>query len=116
MLESELLAKVTKLAKIHGWLCYHTHNSRGSEPGFPDLVMCKVGRVIFAELKTEHGHLSGKQRGWMLQLMAGDPATRSFEVYVWRPSDLDRIEEVLGGGSCLPSSRSRKKPDRQGGQ
>ncbi len=76
-------------------LVYHTYSSRRSVPGFPDLVMVhpESGRTIFAELKKEGAYPSPEQRRWLdaLKKNAG------VEVYVWRPSDMESVREVLGG-------------------
>jgi len=79
-------------ARLCGWLVYHTFNSSKSDPGFPDLVLVRDGRIVYAELKTEKGRLTKHQRDWLKAL---DDAGQ--EVYVWRPSDWDhgRIQEVL---------------------
>lgn len=91
--EREFQREVIKRAGLFGWLVYHTRNSRGSNPGFPDLVLVHRGKrkVIFAELKTEKGKLSKEQQEWIdaLMLSSGDV------VEVWRPSMMDRIVEVL---------------------
>lgn len=96
--EKQFMAQVVQLAKMLGWRVYHTHDSRRSEPGFPDLVMVRViygdvataGRTIFAELKAEKGRLTAEQAEWYLALKhSGD------EVYVWRPSDFDEIQRTL---------------------
>ena len=69
------------------------------DPGFPDLVLARTGRVIFAELKAEAGKTTPAQEEWIAEL-GGRTATMrtlpaSHEVYEWRPSDLDAIAEVL---------------------
>ena len=79
--EAQLLTCVRKAARVYGVLCYHTHDSRRSEAGFPDLVL--VGRrVLFRELKARNGRLSGWQKDWMRQLREADA-----DVAVWRPGD-----------------------------
>lgn len=80
------------LARQLGYLVYHTHNSQGSDPGFPDLVLLKGRRVVYVELKTQSGRLSAAQREWLEGLQAAGE-----EVHVWRPSDWfdGTIEEVL---------------------
>ena len=82
MSEAELMANVRQLCRTLGLLCYHTYDSRRSEPGFPDLVI--VGsRVIIRELKTERGRVRPEQRAWLDALSrAGQDAD------IWRPRDL----------------------------
>lgn len=92
------------LAPMLGWrLCYHTLRSKGSQSGFPDRVCVRRGRIIFVELKRE---LTGKasvdrdrqptehQREWLDAL-----AVAGAEVYLWRPSDLEEIGQILTAGS-----------------
>jgi hypothetical protein len=82
--EKELLANVRKLASLCGWLVYHTHDSRRSEGGFPDLVMVRMSQCLFVELKSERGKLSDEQQQWIDWLSDSNPQGR---VLVWRPSD-----------------------------
>lgn len=110
MTEAQLLDAVRRLALALGWLPYHTHDSRRSEPGFPDLVLVhpRAGRLIFAELKTEAGKVSGAQEDWLTALTAvaeniaralpvGTPGPPAVDVHVWRPTDLlgGTVERVL---------------------
>lgn len=88
--ENPLLAEVRRLAKIHGWLCYHTYNSRRSEEGFPDVVLVREA-VIFAELKSRTGKPSHAQHIWLRML----ERTGTVEVYLWRPQDLPQITARL---------------------
>lgn len=89
MLERDFQKRVTDLCRHLGLRYYHTHDSRRSPAGFPDLVI--VGNwVIFAELKAEGGRVSKDQLAWIDDLeLAGADA------YLWRPSDLDLISRVL---------------------
>ena len=91
MSEKHFLLQVRELARLENWLSYHTYRSTKSEPGFPDLVLVRPPRVIFAELKTEKGRVTPAQRLWL------DVLGRSNEVetYLWRPSDWDRIVKTL---------------------
>ena len=95
MTEKQLQAAIVELARLTGWLVYHTHDSRKSEPGFPDLCMVRKrdGRLIFAELKSAKAKLSDEQIDWGNALM--QDVYR--EYYVWRPSDWQdgRIERTL---------------------
>ena len=47
MTEKQFMAQVVELAKLKGWLVYHTYDSRRSEPGFPDLCMVRKGTCLF---------------------------------------------------------------------
>lgn len=90
MPEDMLLGKIVRFARRHGWLAYHTYDSRRSEKGFPDLVLVRGDRVIFAELKSAKGKLSPAQEKWrdgLLQAVA--------EWHLWRPADWPEIEETL---------------------
>lgn len=89
MSEKAWQARVVKFARDHGWMVYHTLVSKGSEPGFPDLVLVREW-VIFAELKTDRGRLTKAQKDWLEALQ--DATTK---VYVWRPSDWDEVVRVL---------------------
>lgn len=82
---------VIEYAELMGWLVYFTQDSRGSPAGFPDLVLVRRGRLVFAELKSETGSLSRQQRLWrdVLRLVPG------VEYFVWKPGDRPEIERIL---------------------
>ena len=88
--EKDFQQRIIDRARALGWLVYHTHNSRRSTEGFPDLVLARKGRLIFAEVKAEKGRLSEAQMEWVYRLKAAVD-----EAYVWRPSDLAVIEKLL---------------------
>lgn len=81
--ESRVLEVVRHHAKSNGWLFYHTFDSRGSEPGFPDVVATNGKRLLFAELKSASGKLTIEQTQWIeLLKLAG------IDARVWRPKDM----------------------------
>ena len=84
MLEQDLQDAVVKLARMLEWLVYHTHDSRRSAKGFPDLVMChpRSGALLFAELKTATGRVTPEQDEWLRALAVRGVA------FVWRPEHL----------------------------
>jgi len=88
--EAAFLEQVRRVASDYGWLPYHTHNSKRSEPGFPDLVLVRADRLVFAELKRVKGRISPDQGKWIWALRRAGR-----EVYVWRPVDWDTIHEAL---------------------
>src|ERR1035437_9428875 len=66
--EDELLAYVTDLLQVHHWHWNHSRDSRRSNPGLPDLICVKHGRVVIAELKTQLGRISPPQQVWLDEL------------------------------------------------
>jgi len=94
MTEQQLQQIVTVTANRYGWLAYHTHDSRRSQAGYPDLHLVHVGRKlsIFRELKTMKGKTTAAQNEWLAALtVAGHDAA------VWRPLDWfdNTISETL---------------------
>jgi hypothetical protein len=90
MTEAQLLETIREAAVLGGWLLYHTRDSRGSAAGFPDLVLVRGNRVIFAECKTEYGRPTHEQLHWLITLRAAGQ-----EAKIWRPSDLDAVLRIL---------------------
>jgi hypothetical protein len=89
--EKSFQADVTKLAAMYGWKFYHTWNSFHSVAGFPDLVLARPPRLIFAELKSDLGKLSAEQISWS-GILAGCPGVES---YVWRPKHIEDVVRIL---------------------
>ena len=88
---------VVDAARLQGWLVYHTHDSRSSAAGFPDLVMLRGAYMIVAELKvgkpgTVKGEPTLAQAEW---LEAFERVVEYGEVAVWRPEDWPTIEQAL---------------------
>ncbi len=98
MSERDLQAEVVDLATRFGWLVYHTYRSTRSEPGFPDLVLVRSERLIFAELKSEAGKLTMAQENWMVRLSL----VPGIEAVVWRPSDLEDVAHRLSRATPVP--------------
>jgi hypothetical protein len=89
--ERDLTAYVRDVARTCGWLRYHTWKSIHSPAGFPDEVLVRPPRLVFAELKSASGRLKPEQEAWLeaLQQVPG------VDVFVWRPDDMDEIAEAL---------------------
>lgn len=112
MTEAQFQAMVLTLARSMGVVAYHTHDSRRSQPGFPDLVLVGERGILFRELKTDVGRVSPDQRFWLEALSAAGQDAR-----VWRPKDdwpAAVQNELLRLGRCrserpLPSQDSLRK-------
>ena len=103
--ERQFTRAVREEAEIAGWeLIYHTHDSQRSDPGFPDLVLVRGDRIIFAELKYDRGYedwdtrrkrkaaVTADQKRWI----NGLAKVPGIEVYIWRyPADVNRLIDVL---------------------
>ena len=89
MTEKQFQSHIVQYAKMRGWLVYHTHDSRRSEPGFPDLVLVR-GRVLFRELKTDKGRTSPAQKEWAASLEQSKS-----DYKLWRPSMMTDIYKEL---------------------
>lgn len=68
--ERDLQAKANELADLYGWRRYHTHDSRNSPSGFPDLILVKDGRMVAAELKSASKAPTTAQEAWLDDLVA----------------------------------------------
>lgn len=95
--EREWQNQVHRLAASLGWKYYHAPDNKPINgriqkivAGFPDLVLVKGNRLMFAELKKEIGVLSAAQEEWIAALRA-----TGVEVYVWRPSQVREVQRIL---------------------
>ena len=102
---------------IYGWRAYHTHDSRRSQSGFPDI--CAVHRdskkLIYAELKREpipdlikaDGQtlkrrrtvkITRAQTEWLTDLsLVGLLMNGRMTVHLWIPSDDRTITDIMAG-------------------
>ena len=111
MTEKTLQDRVVGRAKRAGWTVAHAgrawvggEGEAGSwitpmSPGWPDLTLAKAGhRLIFLEIKREHGEVEEVQWTW-LRLLAQCGARAA----IIRPSDLreGRVKAILDEGSPL---------------
>ena len=116
--EADFQQAVIDAARYCGWLCSHFRPARTEKgwrtpvaadgKGFPDLVLVR-DRVLFVELKTDTGKLSGDQEVWQSAIDGALDAwlrfcstpdafeVLPFDYLVWRPRDWTQIKEVLGG-------------------
>lgn len=102
--EADFQAVIVETARLSGWRVAHFCAARTKDgswktpvtadgAGWPDLCMVRPPRIIFAELKSETGHLRPSQTEWLdvLRLLP------QVEVFLWRPSDWDVVVATLTG-------------------
>ena len=90
--EKLFMGRVIAGANALGYLVYHTHDSRRSTAGWPDLVLChpKSHRLLIVEVKTDAGKVSVAQQMWLDALILA-----GVEALVLRPADWDTFWETL---------------------
>lgn len=88
--ERQFMDTVTDYARRCSWDYYHTWRSVHSVKGFPDLVLVRAERLVFAEIKRQSGKPTKEQVYWLERL-----AATGAETYIWRPSDWEQVREVL---------------------
>jgi len=99
--ETQLQAAIVEAARLLGWAVAHFRPARTNKGwrtataydahGYPDLTLVRE-RVLFAELKGDHGRFEPEQARWRVRLqLAG------CEYYLWRPDDWleGRVDETL---------------------
>jgi hypothetical protein len=88
--EKAWMEQVVELATHYRWRHMHILDSRGSDAGWPDLMLARAPELLAAELKTDNGRLSTAQRDWLALL-----AACGIETHVWRPRDFDEVHARL---------------------
>lgn len=95
-------SRVTDLLDLRGWLWFHCRPARTTKgwrtpvsgplgKGWPDIVAVRDDRLAVLELKSVKGRVSAEQR-MVIDALARVPGVTAM---VARPSDWDRIQEVL---------------------
>lgn len=94
MTHKELQAFVEREARLRGYLHYHTHTSRHSEPGFPDSVIINSQEILYAELKVgTKDKVRPAQRKYLDAIALSQPD----RTYLWTEKDINEIRNILIG-------------------
>ena len=91
--EEHFMQRIIDLARQLNWLVYHTRSSKGSEPGFPDLVLLKGRKLVTWEVKRERKYATTAQMGWLLAFHQAGA-----EALAVHPSDWNYIRRTLEEG------------------
>lgn len=72
--EAQFQRVIVKYAKDHGWLVHHTPKAKVrpgrhvtptvGHVGYPDLTLCRGGRLVLLELKSRRGTTTPSQDLW----------------------------------------------------
>jgi len=99
--EHDFSIQVESLLTIFGWRWIHFRpawSSKGyrtpikGDKGFPDYCCVRPPRLIFAELKDKYSKPNPEQEAWLEDLKE---CMKKFEVYLWKPDDIDEIIAIL---------------------
>ena len=110
MTETAFTTELLKWAKVYHWRSFHVRNSGyggntfvQGDRGFPDLVLVRPPRLIFAELKVGKNKTTVDQQRWLIDLdLVAAQATEynkiGIETYVWKPEQWSEILTILSKG------------------
>lgn len=88
--EKAFQAEIVELARLRGWVEFHQFDSRRSREGWPDLVLIRPPRVLFWEVKSEHGRATEDQLATLAALQ-----DCGLEARIVKPSDWASVQEQL---------------------
>lgn len=101
MKERDFGRQIETMLDYYGWIWKHDETAQRpgggfatafkGRKGFPDYVAVRRDRVLVAEIKSEKGRVSDEQKIWL----AAFESSGKVETYLWRPSDLSSIAEIL---------------------
>jgi hypothetical protein len=113
MPERELQQLVGDLCKLLGLPHFHVRHSRGMTAGWPDSVIIGT-KVIYRELKAEHGQLSPDQRAIGDKLRAAGADWKVWRPRDWISGDIEKELRLLKGQPQLPLAMAAA-PSTEGG-
>ena len=92
--EKTVMAQLLQVARLRGWITYHTHDSRRSPEGFPDLIVVRPepgrGDVYAWELKSARGKPTMAQQLWLSALDG-----KCISASMVRPADFEDLTRLL---------------------
>lgn len=97
--EATLQKLVENYCVDKGLLYYHTHDSRRSVAGYPDLTIIGANGIMLVELKSETGRLSRSQRCWVDAAIATKTPVRVWNPRQWRDGTISAELDQLARGS-----------------
>ena len=107
--EAHLQANVVNFMRMSSWLVYHTHDSRHSAKGFPDIIGVRpipcvranlerfdhptLTEAVAIELKSERGKVTPEQEAWLdlLRRLPGVKFAGVIRPSNWMNGELDDV-------------------------
>lgn len=96
--EKTLLKDVIRAAKYHGWMIYHSYDSRmdswkkGIDTGFPDLIMIRQKSLLVVELKRQGKKPTDNQNKWLSSFQN----VKKVKPIVLHPEGFGQFVDTLG--------------------
>lgn len=126
LLEAPWTRTVVDCAELYGWRGYHTHDSRRSAAGFPDVTLVRVDpllvelpELIFAELKTDDAgrratlaDLEGRPDWLADRAITNDQAAWLEDLRQVGAAFDDRLEQAVTDGSGQYDNLAEAVADR----
>lgn len=113
--EEQFQKETIAVLQKYDWRVMHTRRARAGNDrfitpvaadgkGFPDLIAVRE-RVLAIELKAEDGYPKPEQLAWWHWFRQA-----GIESYIWRPSDWDKMMEIIATPSPLPPGSRGSHP------
>ena len=95
--EDAFQAQIIQLATLHGWTHYHTHDSRKSVAGFPDLILIRGAVLLAVEVKQGTNTTTDEQRVWLQHFRDTGAGA-----WVYRPTPAPTAEQWPHVATAVP--------------
>lgn len=93
--EIEVQNQIIAVVKTLGYLTYHTHDSRRSEKGFPDLCIVGFGKLMFIEFKAGKNTVTKEQQQWLDEFQIAGVDARLYHVDTWKNGNRELVDELI---------------------
>lgn len=93
--ETQVQDQIIRVVRTLGYLVYHTHDSRRSEKGFPDICIVGFDKLIFIEFKAGKNTATKEQQQWLDELNNAGVDARLYHVDTWKSGDRRLIDELI---------------------
>lgn len=85
-LERDWQTFITRHAHAAGWLAYHTHDSRRSQHGYPDLTLVHTGHECAALVELKRNNTRSRPTAEQVRWLDALATVHGLHVALWRPA------------------------------